>query len=292
MLLVLFFKKIIQVRLFNKANDMTGIYNDKDFITLRNLVPNAKFSCLICSDLQCTNHYEKNTTVFEHDKKEPDWLMHLSCKVCKNEWAICIACNNFKIKLNNNRMISIHRSTYHGKKNKRIRKQVDNKLNDKKKQKIEESTTNIDDAKIEDDKKREEIISNELEKNVKILNEELGKVLTVANVLLPLGTNERTIYFEGDDILASSQIEYDVTIGTSVGDDYTLEINDNNLIINETNIEISNNDETTVTENSINCENVDDDVTATGVITKKMSPINLFNNLQDAMKIKCVVSLL
>lgn len=270
---------------------MTGLYNDSDFIRLRNLVPNAKFSCLICSDLHCTNHYEENTTVFEHDKNEHDWLMHLSCKVCKNEWAICIACNNFKIKLVNNRMISIHRSTYHGKKNNRIRKQTDYTLNDNKKRKIEEPTTKIDDDTIQDKKKRAEIISNELEKNTKILNDELGKVMEVANILLPLGTNERTIYFEVDDVIGSSQIEYDVTIGSSVGGEYTLEINDNNEIINNTNIKDGNNDETTVTENSTQCDNDNDNGFVTvDNINSDMTTVHFLKNLQDAKKIKSIVS--
>jgi hypothetical protein len=109
---------------------MPDIYDDDEFVALRKLVPHAKIGCLLCHDNKCTNHFETFTTLFEHDAKEPEWLMHLECTVCKNDWAICIVCNNFKIRMNNNRMISIHRSTYHGKNNNRIRKSnVVEKLN-------------------------------------------------------------------------------------------------------------------------------------------------------------------
>ena len=114
---------------------MSNIYKDKSFIRLRNLAPNAKFSCLICMDPRCTNHFGVNTTIFEVDQSDDsDWLMHLSCSSCKSEWAICMKCNKFKNKMTTNRMIGIHRSTCHGKSKKRKQENDEMNINDKKKQ--------------------------------------------------------------------------------------------------------------------------------------------------------------
>lgn len=280
---------------------MSGIYNDDNFVALRNLVPNAKIGCLICTDLHCTNHYEVNSTTFEHDVNEPDWLMHLSCTVCKNEWAVCIICNNFKVKMNTNRMISIHRSTYHGKKNNRIRKNKDTAINDNKKQKKEESTTknNIKDTIDGNDttpttSNANNNLRNQCEVMVNLANELFDKknneTIMQSNGQ-PSDITELTVFFENDDIITSSQMEYDITIGSSVGDEHTVEIIENNKTNDETNIDIGNNDETTVTENSINYENENGDNIIDAVVINKIQPVNLFNNLQDAMKIKSIVSL-
>jgi hypothetical protein len=280
---------------------MSGIYDDKDFVALRNLAPNAKIGCLTCTDLHCTNHYEVNTTLFEPDETEPDWLMHLSCNVCRNEWAICTKCNNFKIKMNTNRMISIHRSTYHGKKNNRIRKNNDTGINDNKKQKIEESTTTINTTnEMINDNDTTPTISNannilinkyvELVKATNELFDSKNKEAIMQSNGQPSDIKEVTIFFENDDIITSSQIEYDITIGSSVGDEHTVELIENNKTINETNIDIGNNDETTVTENSNTFDNVNSTFTDVAV-NNKILPVNLFNNFKDAMKIKSIVSL-
>jgi hypothetical protein len=279
---------------------MSGIYDDKDFVALRNQVPNAKIGCLICTDLHCTNHYEVNTTLFEPDETEPDWLMHLSCTVCKNEWAICSKCNNFKIKMNTNRMISIHRSTYHGKKNNRIRKINDTAINDNKKQKKEESTTkNTINEMINDNdttptiSNENNIVINKCAELVKATNELFDSKNREASLQSngqPSDIKELTIFFENDDIIASSQLEYDITVGSSVGDEHTVELIVNNKTINETNIDMCNNDETTVTENSINYDNVNSTSTEVA-ISNKILPVNLFHNFQDTIKIKSIVSL-
>jgi hypothetical protein len=129
-----------------------------------------------------------------------------------------------------------------------------------------------------------------------MMNHELVKL---ANELLdnnkqangqPSDTYETTIYFESDQILPTSQFEYDITIGSSVGDDKTVEKIDSDKTINETNIEIGNNDETTVTENSINYEN-DIGNSNDAIIINKITPVNLMNNFKEAMKIKSIVSL-
>jgi hypothetical protein len=300
LLLVLFIKKDKSEFIINKpTNDnMTDIYDDDEFVALRQLVPHAKLGCLLCHDNNCTNHFEVFTTLYEKDETDPEWLMHLECTVCKSYWAICTVCNNFKIRMNNNRMISIHRSTYHGKNNNRIRKPIIVTLNDNKKQKLEETTPTTTNDMI-DGNNTTPISSND-DNNLKNYNEEIIKL---ANEILdnknnaimqangqPSDTFETTIYFESDDILPSSQIEYDITIGSSVGDDKTVEIIDSDKTINETNIEIGNNDETTVTEKSINYENDNGNAT-NAIIINRYTPVNLFNNLKEAMKIKSIVSL-
>jgi hypothetical protein len=266
LLLVLFIQKDKSEFIINKpTNDnMTDIYDDDEFVALRQLVPHAKLGCLLCHDNNCTNHFEVFTTLYEKDEKDPEWLMHLECTVCKSYWAICTVCNNFKIRMNNNRMISIHRSTYHGKNNNRIRKPIIVTLNDNKKQKLEETTPTTTNDMI--DGNNTTLISSNDDNNLKNYIE------------------------ESDDILPSSQIEYDITIGSSVGDDKTVEIIDSDKTINETNIEIGNNDETTVTEKSINYENDNGNAT-NAIIINRYTPVNLFNNLKEAMKIKSIVSL-
>lgn len=273
---------------------MPDLHDDEEFDALRKLVPHAKIGCLLCHDNNCTNHFETFTTMFEHDVKEPEWLMHLECTVCKNYWAICIVCNNFKIRMNNNRMISIHRSTYHGKNNSRIRKSnVVEKLNENKKQKLEVTTT---DATIEmvDGNNTKQITTDD-DNNLKMMHQEIVKL---PNVLLDNNKQANgqqsdtfeTIYFDNDLILPSSQVEYDITIGSSVGDDRTVEIINSDQIINETNIGMGNNDETTVTEKSINNDK-DIGNFNNAIIIDRITPVNLFNNLKDAMKIKSIVSL-
>ena len=88
---------------------MPDLYDDAEFCALRDVAPDAGIGCLLCHDENCTNFLEVFTTTYEHDEKDKEWLMHLECSVCKSYWAICRLCNNFKIRMNNNRMISIHR---------------------------------------------------------------------------------------------------------------------------------------------------------------------------------------
>ena len=158
--------------------------------------------------------------------------------------------------MNNNRMISIHCSTYHGKNNSRIRKSnVVETLNDNKKQKVEETTT---DATIE-------MINGNSTNHVSSNNDDILKSMNrLAHEILknniqpdgkPSESFEKTIYFDNDGIHPSSQIEFDITIGSSVGDDGTVEIINNDTTNNDNSIEIGNNDETTVTENSFNYNN-------------------------------------
>ena len=125
---------------------MSDIYKIKKYIQLRDLAPNAKLSVLICSDLNCRNHYKIFTTKYEHDKTDTDWLLHLSCSVCKNTWSICTLCSKHKVKMITNRMISLHRSTYHGKTKKRLKKDIEQTTIQSKKQKVGdniEDTTEI-----------------------------------------------------------------------------------------------------------------------------------------------------
>ena len=119
---------------------MSKIYKHPDFIKLRKLAPNAKCSTLTCIDNRCSNNYETNTTQFVKCATNDEWLLNLSCKVCKNRWSICTTCSNFKTKLLNNRMISLHRCTYHNANSKK-RKSNNIKSNDSCKTKIIKTIT-------------------------------------------------------------------------------------------------------------------------------------------------------
>jgi hypothetical protein len=98
---------------------MSNIYKQPDFIELRNKVPKVKCSVLICDNHRCTNYNDINTTIIndESTSANNNWLLYLKCKVCNNEWSICTICSQFKKKLTNNRMINLHRASYHGDKN-------------------------------------------------------------------------------------------------------------------------------------------------------------------------------
>jgi hypothetical protein len=99
---------------------MSNIYKQSDFIELRNKVPNVKCSVLICDDHQCTNYNDINTTIIDGQcttKQANNWLLHLKCKICFKTWSICTQCSQFKKKLTNNRMINLHRASYHCEKN-------------------------------------------------------------------------------------------------------------------------------------------------------------------------------
>ena len=108
---------------------MSKIYKHPDFIKLRKLAPNAKCSALTCNDNRCSNNYETSTTQFIKCDTDGEWLLNLSCRVCKNHWSICMTCNNFKTKVLNNCMINVHCSTYHNV-NKRKRKSNNIQSND------------------------------------------------------------------------------------------------------------------------------------------------------------------
>ena len=105
---------------------MSKIYKHPDFIRLRKLAPNAKCSVLTCSDNNCSNNYETNTTQFIKCATEGEWLLNLSCKVFKSKWSICMTCTKFKTKLLNNRMICLHRCSYHNINSKKRKLNKDN----------------------------------------------------------------------------------------------------------------------------------------------------------------------
>jgi hypothetical protein len=210
-----------------------------------------------------------NTTIFEEDETDSDWLLHLSCSKCKNEWAICMQCKKFKNKMNTNRMICIHRSTSH----KRCKRKNNN------------DDTNIDKNKIQ---KTDDLISSI---TMDIIDTDINKTVTINEINLENNLNDDIVKLdetnennkknnETDIIQQSSEFEYDVTIGSSVGDEHTLENNtelDNNIVID-------NNDETTVTENSVNDDNINNNL-------NKIIPITLFKEIQESQKIKSMVSI-
>ena len=216
---------------------MSDIYKNKKYIQLREIAPNAKFSVLICSDLNCTNHYEVFTTIHERDKIDTDWLLHLSCSVCKNTWSICTLCNKLKVKMITNCMISLHRSTYHGKTKKRIKKDSEHTTINYKRQKGEGNIDDVTGAITE--------YKNNCDDNVNMY-------------------------------IASSQLEYDITIGSSVDDQQTVEIINDGNIINDKNIMI---------DNKFNDDN-DKNFTDNNI----MSMYNKLKEEEEAFKIASIVS--
>jgi hypothetical protein len=89
---------------------MSSIFNDESFKRIQRLAPKANATILMCPNHVCTKNYEKYTTKFE---SKHDWLLRLSCKVCKKEWAVCIECPKFKTIMKIERQICMHRNTYH-----------------------------------------------------------------------------------------------------------------------------------------------------------------------------------
>lgn len=89
---------------------MTSIFNDESFKCIRRVAPTANASILMCRNHVCTKNYDVCSTKFE---SKHDWLLRLSCKVCKNEWAVCIDCPKFKTMMKKERQICMHRNTYH-----------------------------------------------------------------------------------------------------------------------------------------------------------------------------------
>ena len=67
-----------------------------------------QFSCAVIMFVQKTTKYY--STKFE---SKHGWLLRLSCKVCNNEWAVCIECPKFKTMMKPKRQICMHRNTYH-----------------------------------------------------------------------------------------------------------------------------------------------------------------------------------
>ena len=224
---------------------MSDIYKNKKYIQLRELAPNAKFSVLFCSDLNCTNHYEVFTTIHERDKIDTDWLLHLSCSVCKQTWSICTLCNKLKVKMITNRMISLHRSTYHGKTKKRLKKDSEHTTINNKKQKVE---GNIEDV--------------------------TGKNTNTDDVTGTINEYKKKCDDNVNMYIDSSQLEYDITIGSSVDDQQTVE-NDGNIITDK-NIMIDNK------LNDDNDKNFDDN--------NIMSMYNKLKEEEEAFKIASIVS--
>jgi hypothetical protein len=121
---------------------MLRIYDDILFQSLRKIAPKANITVLQCTNQACTDNFSKNTTTWEVDK-DNDWLMRLTCSRCKSQWAICNACNKFKVMMKSKTQINMHRNTHHSSKAKLKRSNEDdilldqdNSSNTNKKQKL------------------------------------------------------------------------------------------------------------------------------------------------------------
>jgi hypothetical protein len=89
---------------------MSSIFNDESFKRIQRLAPDANATILMCRNHVCTKNYTKYTTKYV---SRHDWLLRLSCKVCKNDWAVCVECPKFKTMMKHERQICMHRNTYH-----------------------------------------------------------------------------------------------------------------------------------------------------------------------------------
>ena len=160
---------------------MSKIYNHPDFMLLRRIAPHAKSSVLICSDHNCTNNYETNTTKYYHDEHEGKWLMNLSCTICGNKWSICVACIQFKNKLLNDRMISLHRSNHHNKNQEK--RSIKNDCNNSNKRikdctkTIIEDDTQSDNPNVNDNENKSVIIETETEANILSIQESKESII-------------------------------------------------------------------------------------------------------------------
>lgn len=96
---------------------MATIEEDVEFKILQEKAPNVKIYILLCDNYDCTHHFTKNTTTWEVDNKH-EWLLNLTCKVCKSTWSICSHCCKTKTKFSTTKQINMHRLTYHGNKRK------------------------------------------------------------------------------------------------------------------------------------------------------------------------------
>lgn len=77
---------------------------------LRKVAKLAKIYVLKCNNDEC----DEGMTQWYNDNKL-DWLIHLECTKCNNQWSICSTCINFQIGLTTQRKIDMHKNTYHNK---------------------------------------------------------------------------------------------------------------------------------------------------------------------------------
>lgn len=76
---------------------------------LRNVAPYAKIYVLKCQNEQC----HSGTTIKWHNDDKLNWLLHLECTNCNDEWSVCSTCINFQVGFRSKRQISMHKNTYH-----------------------------------------------------------------------------------------------------------------------------------------------------------------------------------
>ena len=76
---------------------------------LRNVAPYAKIYVLKCQNEQC----HSGTTIKWHYDDKLNWLLHLECTNCNDEWSVCSTCINFQVGFKSKRQISMHKNTYH-----------------------------------------------------------------------------------------------------------------------------------------------------------------------------------
>lgn len=83
-----------------------------DFDQLRKLARNAKYYVLVCSNIVCTDNFQKVTTTWSKND-EISWLIDLQCSICKKQWSVCCDCNNVKTGFENSNQIKQHQYKYH-----------------------------------------------------------------------------------------------------------------------------------------------------------------------------------
>lgn len=86
--------------------------------SLRSVAPFAKIYVLKCQKESC---HSGTKIKWNYDEKLT-WLLRLECTNCNDEWAVCSSCINSHVAMQSKRQISMHKNTYHNKKNDHIPK--------------------------------------------------------------------------------------------------------------------------------------------------------------------------
>ena len=76
---------------------------------LRNVAPYAKIYVLKYQNEQ----FHSGTTIRWHYDDKLNWLLHLKCTNCNDEWSVCSTCINFHVGFKSKRQINMHKNTYH-----------------------------------------------------------------------------------------------------------------------------------------------------------------------------------
>jgi hypothetical protein len=142
--------------------------------TLRSVASFAKIYVLKCQTERC-----HSGTIIKWQKDEKlNWLLHLECTNCNDEWAVCSTCINFHVGFKSKRQISMHKYTYHKTTNGIIpksnpkRKHIKDKIAEYilNRQKKKTSLDDVNDVNYNDQNDNDDNIVNNNKNDCNILN--------------------------------------------------------------------------------------------------------------------------